>query len=100
MLLRFIQHCCFEENGLWPENVGNRIHLVLASGKLVLQTLLFQQNFNVFSTTKRLIFQTEKYFFVPYRKRNLFEEIVIEIVIGAPTFGAKDFFSGARSSLL
>ena len=53
-----------------------------------------------FQRQKRLIFQTEKYFFVPYRKRNLFEEIVIEIVIGAPTFGAKDFFSGARSSLL
>ena len=30
---------CFEESGQWHENVG-RTHLVLASGKLVLQKLI------------------------------------------------------------
>ena len=29
--------CCFEESGQWLENV-DQTHLVLASGKLVLQT--------------------------------------------------------------
>ena len=32
------QQCCLEESGQWLENV-NQTHLVLASGKLVLQNI-------------------------------------------------------------
>ena len=42
---------------------------MLASGKLVLQTLLFQQNFNVFSTTKKTHFSNRKIFFCSVSKK-------------------------------